>query len=433
MALILRPQLKFNSYKDAKTLMQAIKNRFGGNIATKKTQKNLLKQQYENFCCINAYKLIEQTYERLQKLISQLECMVKNKPEIETLSLDDLFNNLKAYESEVKGTSSSTTNSHNVAFLSSSSTNSTTRAVKFNAHDGCWNIAMLTIRARRFLKNTRRKLDMANKERIRFDKSKNREQQGTVPVRYLLSNILMSQCDGFVFDWSGPSRKKECVKDLKEQNKQLVKDLRTARISAVSYKTGLESVEARLFRKENGAPIIEDWVSDSDEENVPKVKTVEMFNKPSFAKIKRLLSYEQGKIPRRTSVDKNRPRFDSIDAINGPIKRFGLYIDCTRQIHGNPCDNHDLSRIISGKCCEANLLDSFGNAKIRKYHDSVAFATGCKRIKNSKRCNRKIRIPIAMWPCRVEEKMTLKDGTITRVPGKFQGYETSEEEPVEPT
>ncbi|GJV12772.1 reverse transcriptase domain-containing protein [Tanacetum coccineum] len=84
----------------------------------------------------------------------------------------------------------------------------------------------------------------------------------------------------------------------------------------------------------------------------------------------------------------------------------------------------------------------------RKYHDSVAFATGCKRIKNSKRCNRKIRIPIAMWPCRVEEKMTLKevdgqtveeiktkiiarDGTITKVPGKFQGYETSEEEPVE--
>ncbi|GKE59133.1 putative ribonuclease H-like domain-containing protein [Tanacetum coccineum] len=35
-----------------------------------------------------------------------------------------------------------------------------------------WNITMLTMRARRFLKNTRRKLDMVNKERIRFDKSK---------------------------------------------------------------------------------------------------------------------------------------------------------------------------------------------------------------------------------------------------------------------
>ncbi|GKA54020.1 putative reverse transcriptase domain-containing protein [Tanacetum coccineum] len=84
----------------------------------------------------------------------------------------------------------------------------------------------------------------------------------------------------------------------------------------------------------------------------------------------------------------------------------------------------------------------------RKYHDSVAFATGGRKIKNCKRCNRKIRIPIGMWPCRVEEKMTLKevdgktveeietkiiakDGTITRIPRKFQGYETSEEEPVE--
>nr|GEY39215.1 putative ribonuclease H-like domain-containing protein [Tanacetum cinerariifolium] len=55
--------------------------------------------------------------------------MWRNKPDIETLSLDDLFNNLKACESEVMGTSSSTINSHNVAFLSSSSTNSITRTI----------------------------------------------------------------------------------------------------------------------------------------------------------------------------------------------------------------------------------------------------------------------------------------------------------------
>ncbi|GJS20582.1 putative reverse transcriptase domain-containing protein [Tanacetum coccineum] len=84
----------------------------------------------------------------------------------------------------------------------------------------------------------------------------------------------------------------------------------------------------------------------------------------------------------------------------------------------------------------------------RKYRASVAFATGCRRINKNRRCNRKIRVPIAMWPCRVEEKMTLKevdgqtiqefetkiiakDGTITRVPGTFQGYETSEEDSVE--
>ncbi|GKC99890.1 hypothetical protein Tco_1170165 [Tanacetum coccineum] len=147
----------------------------------------------------------------------------RNKPEIETLCLDDIFNNLKAYELKVKGTSSITTNSHNIAFLSFSSTNSATRAVNtaqgvntastqgaadssttvenlsdvviysffaiqpsipqldnknlqqiypndLEEMDLRWNIAMLTIRARRFLKNTGRKLDMDHKERIGFDR-----------------------------------------------------------------------------------------------------------------------------------------------------------------------------------------------------------------------------------------------------------------------
>ncbi|GKC49931.1 hypothetical protein Tco_1072676, partial [Tanacetum coccineum] len=42
-------KLKFNSIKDAKSLLDAIEKIFGGNVATKKTQRNLLKQQYENF------------------------------------------------------------------------------------------------------------------------------------------------------------------------------------------------------------------------------------------------------------------------------------------------------------------------------------------------------------------------------------------------
>ncbi|GJV89304.1 hypothetical protein Tco_1533242 [Tanacetum coccineum] len=125
MALPNENQLKFNSYKDAKKLMHTIKNTFRGNIATKKTQKNLLKQQYENFAASSS-----EVYERLQKLISQLEIHgeVISQEDINQ-NLDDLFNNLKAYDPEVKGTSNSTTNSYNVAFLSSSSTNNTTGAV----------------------------------------------------------------------------------------------------------------------------------------------------------------------------------------------------------------------------------------------------------------------------------------------------------------
>nr|GEV98641.1 ribonuclease H-like domain-containing protein [Tanacetum cinerariifolium] len=49
MSLPDKHQLKFNSHKDAKTLMEAIKKRFGGNTETKKVQRTLLKQQFENF------------------------------------------------------------------------------------------------------------------------------------------------------------------------------------------------------------------------------------------------------------------------------------------------------------------------------------------------------------------------------------------------
>ncbi|GKB16189.1 hypothetical protein Tco_0850112, partial [Tanacetum coccineum] len=49
MALPNEHLLTFNQYKDAKTLFEAIQTRFGGNDATKKTQKTLLKQMYENF------------------------------------------------------------------------------------------------------------------------------------------------------------------------------------------------------------------------------------------------------------------------------------------------------------------------------------------------------------------------------------------------
>ncbi|GKE74064.1 hypothetical protein Tco_1536105 [Tanacetum coccineum] len=76
-------QLKFNSIKDAKLLLEAIKKRFGRNAATKKTQRNLLKQQYENFTAPSS-ETLDQTFDRLQKLVSQLEILG------ETLSQEDV-------------------------------------------------------------------------------------------------------------------------------------------------------------------------------------------------------------------------------------------------------------------------------------------------------------------------------------------------------
>ncbi|GJT18369.1 hypothetical protein Tco_0877075 [Tanacetum coccineum] len=67
-------QLKFNSIKDAKLLLEAVKKRFSRNAATKKTQRNLLKQHYENFTAPSS-NMLDQTFDRLQKLMSQLELL----------------------------------------------------------------------------------------------------------------------------------------------------------------------------------------------------------------------------------------------------------------------------------------------------------------------------------------------------------------------
>ncbi|GJQ89299.1 hypothetical protein Tco_0000438 [Tanacetum coccineum] len=83
-------------------------------------------------------------------------------------------------------------------------------------------------------------------------------------------------------------------------------DVKESVSESVIEKPTVETNESETARKENGASIIEDWVSDSDEENVPKVKTVKMFNKSIFAKINFVKSTEQVKTPRKTSVDKNR-------------------------------------------------------------------------------------------------------------------------------
>nr|GEV97645.1 putative ribonuclease H-like domain-containing protein [Tanacetum cinerariifolium] len=105
MALLDKHQLKFNTHKDANTLMEAIKKSFGGNTETKKVQKTFLKPQYKNFTGSSSESL-DQIYVRLQKLISQLEILGRNKTDLEEQSLDDLFNSLKIYEAKVKSYSS---------------------------------------------------------------------------------------------------------------------------------------------------------------------------------------------------------------------------------------------------------------------------------------------------------------------------------------
>ncbi|GJV13889.1 hypothetical protein Tco_1355430 [Tanacetum coccineum] len=119
---------KFQACKDANSLWEAIKNRFGGNKESKKIQKTILKQNYENFAALSQEGL-DKTYDSLPSAWNNIALIMRNKSNLDTLSMDDLYNNLKVYESKIKGKSSSRLNSQNVAFVSSDNSSSTNETI----------------------------------------------------------------------------------------------------------------------------------------------------------------------------------------------------------------------------------------------------------------------------------------------------------------
>ncbi|GJT31493.1 hypothetical protein Tco_0911768, partial [Tanacetum coccineum] len=214
-------QLRFYGIKDAKTLWAAIKSRFGGNVESKKMQKNVLKQQFENFF-VSDTEGLDKAYDRFQKLISLLEvygAVVSNEDENKKFlrALPSSWNNVALIMRSKAGSSGSSSNSQNVTFLSAEDTSSSNEVNTANGvstspghnsqgqassssytndlmfsffanqssgpqlddedleqidHDDLeemelkWQVAMLSIRVKQFYKKTRRKLIFNGKEPI---------------------------------------------------------------------------------------------------------------------------------------------------------------------------------------------------------------------------------------------------------------------------
>nr|GFA15136.1 ribonuclease H-like domain-containing protein [Tanacetum cinerariifolium] len=161
MALPNKHQLKFNIHKDAKSLMEAIENSSQEDINLKFLRS--LPSEWKTHTLI-----------------------WRNKADLAEQSLDDLLKNLKIYEAEVKGSSTSSHNTQNVAIVSSNNTDSTNNqsnssqlenedlkqidADYLEEMDLKWQIAMLTIRAMRrchFTRNCRSPKDNRNKDTLR--------------------------------------------------------------------------------------------------------------------------------------------------------------------------------------------------------------------------------------------------------------------------
>ncbi|GJW04649.1 hypothetical protein Tco_1563505 [Tanacetum coccineum] len=291
MALLNEHLLTFNQYKDAKTLFAAIQTRFGGNEAIKKTQKTLLKQMYENFNAPST-KSIEFIFNRLQKIVSRLAILGeiisqkdlnlkflrslpsewnthvvvwRNKPDLDTMSFDDLYNNFKIIEQEVKGTanSSSSSISQNMAFMPSPcSTNEVNTALKLalldleqiheddlEEMDLEWQLALPSMGTRKFFQKTGRKITINGIDTAGNEKSKSYMADDVVPTNM----ALMAFSDSEVHNDKICS--KTCLKSfetLKTQLDDLRMEFNKSEFNLAIYKRGLASVEKQLvFYKKN--------------------------------------------------------------------------------------------------------------------------------------------------------------------------------------
>ncbi|GKA67406.1 putative ribonuclease H-like domain-containing protein, partial [Tanacetum coccineum] len=381
MALPNEHQLTFDQYVDAHSMFAAIKARFGGNEATKKTQKAMLKQQYENFNASSSESL-DSIFNRLQKLVSRLAILgvvtppedlnVKflrslpaewdthvvvwmNKPDFDTMGLDDLYNNFKIVEQKVKKSVGTNNDDKNLAFLTTSSPSSTntintvnpgvsTGTTKVNTasteistasfsdatvyaflstqpqgsqlvhedleqlHDDDleemdlkWNMALLSMRARKFYQRTGRKIIIDGSNTAGYDKSKvecfnchkmghfarecraprskdNRNwNQGSSSKAVKIedaSEKAMCAIDGGGFDWSDMAEEeiqanmalmaftdsevtndkscsKSCLKNyeaLKKQYDDLLVKLDDTGFKAATYKRGLSILEGQVVK-----------------------------------------------------------------------------------------------------------------------------------------------------------------------------------------
>ncbi|GKB81976.1 hypothetical protein Tco_0948871 [Tanacetum coccineum] len=161
---------------------------------------------------------------------NQIALIMRNKPDIDEIDIDDLYNNLRVYEDEMKRSSSSTSNSHNLAFLSSENTNSTNKVSTVSGDFGVstaggtsqvpstpcahdingddleeldlrWQMVMLTVRKKKFIQRTGRNMDFKEKRYVSLDKS-NAPTNGIFITRALALQITDTVCRSFLVSTS---------------------------------------------------------------------------------------------------------------------------------------------------------------------------------------------------------------------------------------
>ncbi|GKE72069.1 ribonuclease H-like domain-containing protein, partial [Tanacetum coccineum] len=122
----------------------------------------------------------------LPSSLSQVFLIMRTKPGVDSLSFDDLYNNLRVFENDVKGSTASSSSTQNVAFVSENTSISNQSSCPQLDHEDLeqldefdleeidlkWQVAMILMRMKKFYKKTGRKLQFDAKEPIAFNKTK---------------------------------------------------------------------------------------------------------------------------------------------------------------------------------------------------------------------------------------------------------------------
>ncbi|GKC13215.1 hypothetical protein Tco_1009997, partial [Tanacetum coccineum] len=151
----------------------------------------------------------------------------------------------------------------------------------------------------------RRKLELAQKQKDKIQLTEENFKNSSKNLNKLLDCQIVDKCKtGLGYNVVPPPYTgnfippKHDLSDLEEFVNEPIVSEPTVKKPVVETSAD----KPKAIKKNNGAPIIEDWVSDSEEEDVPQAKKEKKIVKSSFAKIEFVKSKEQVKSPRKTTV-----------------------------------------------------------------------------------------------------------------------------------
>ncbi|GJW55801.1 hypothetical protein Tco_0099886 [Tanacetum coccineum] len=263
--------LKFYGIKDVKTLWEDIKAMFGGNKESKKMQKTILKFQKLISQLEIHGEVISQEDANLKLLRSlplasnNIALIMRNKSDLDTMSMDDLYNNLKV----LKRQASSSTYADDVMFSFFVNQYNSPQLDNENLEqidtddleemDLKWQVVMLTMRVKRLLKKTRKNLNFNGKETVGFDKTK--VECYNCHRRCHFTKECKAPRNPRNRNRDAPRRIVPVETPANAMFDQQHEVLSKANLEIIAYQLGLESLEARIVLHQKNEAVYEEDIA----------------------------------------------------------------------------------------------------------------------------------------------------------------------------